>query len=63
MNLLLFKKEQQFWTIDEAKEDIDKKYNHDGLSVCTDAACSDACSDVMSSFLDHVHTTVKRYKT
>ena len=52
INVVLFKIDQRFWTTDEVKEDADKEDNHDGFSVCTDAACSDACSDVMPSFLD-----------
>ena len=52
MKSVPFKKDQRFWTIDEAKEDADKDDNHDGISVCTDAACSDACSDFMPSFLN-----------
>ena len=52
MILVPFKKGQRFWTIDEAKEDADNEDNHDGFLVCKDAACSDACSDVMPSFLD-----------
>ena len=42
MNLVVFKKDQRFWTIDEAGEDADKEDNHDGFPVCTDVACSDA---------------------
>ena len=34
------------------KEDADKADNHNRFPVCTDAACSDACSDVMPSFLE-----------
>ena len=52
MNLVPFKKDQRFWTIDEAEEDADNEDNHDDFSVCADAACSDAYSDVMPSFLD-----------
>ena len=52
MDLVMFKKDQRFWTIDEAEEDVDKKENHVGFPVCTNAACSNACSDVMPSFLD-----------
>ena len=33
MNLVPFKKDQRFWTIDEAEEDADKEDNHDGFSV------------------------------
>ena len=47
MNLVTFKKDQRFWTIDEAEENADKEENHDGFPVCTNAACLDACSDVM----------------
>ena len=52
MNLVTFKKDQRFWIIDEAEKDADKEDNHDGFPVCTNAACSDACSDVMPSFSD-----------
>ena len=41
MNLVLFKKDKHFWTIDEAEEGADKEDNHDNFSVFTDAAGSD----------------------
>ena len=56
MNLVTFKKGLRFWTIDEAKESADKEDNHDIFSVCTNFACSDACPDVMPSFLDVTQT-------
>ena len=52
MNLVQFKKDERFWTIDEVEEDADKEDNDDDFSFCTDAAGSDAYTDVMSSFLD-----------
>ena len=52
MNLVTFKKDQRCWTEDESEEDAEREDIHDGFPVCTNAACSDAFSDVMPSFLD-----------
>ena len=61
MNFVSFKKDQQFWTIDEPKEDAEKDNNYDEFSICTDAAFFNSCFDFMPSLVDVIKHSLSMF--